>query len=136
MDKAKLSEEVAEDQLQIFFDYYDIDADSGTEEQKKAIETAHKKLSRAIQNGLLTITAENGVTVTQILRYPPGDCSTITYNKISGKSRVAMKEKGNEYSRMYSLLATLAGLPMNAIVALQGQDISVAEYLAVLFLAV
>lgn len=134
--KNQLSEEVANDQLQIFFDYYDIEVETGTEEQKKAIETAQRKLSRAIQKGLLTITDENGVTVIQTLLYPPGECSTLTYKKISGQSRLAMKDKGNEYTKMYSLLGYLSGLPINAIAKLEGQDLSTAEYLAVLFLAV
>lgn len=134
--KTFLSEEVAQDQLQIFCDYYDIDSESASEEQKKAIEIAQRKLIRAIQKGRLTITDKDGVTVIQNLLHPPGDCQDIKYRKITGKSRLALTDKDSEYKRMYSLLGHLSGLPLNAIAALQGQDLSTAEYLAVLFLAV
>ncbi len=68
--KNLFSEEVAQDQLDILTDFYDVDLEDEDDSGTKRI--AKKRILRAIRQGRLTITAQDGVTVTQVLKNPPG----------------------------------------------------------------
>lgn len=128
----KLSEEVAQDQLDILTDFYDVDLDNSEDASKKV---AKKRLLRAIQQGRVVITVQNGLTITQTLKNPPGDVTEINYRIIKGSDRARMEKIAgdNAYERMYTL-AGIASIGAKAIKSLHGADLAVAEGLSIIFL--
>ena len=134
----KISLEVAENQVQELFDYYDIDVDDiDDEDQKSNLFTARKKAIRAVQQGRLIIEEKEGsLKVTQVLSKPPGDIDRLEYREIDGKSKIGLKnkKKNDGFGRIYTLLGSLAGLSETAIAALKGKDMGLAESLGLIFL--
>ncbi len=133
-NKPKLiSEKVATEQMQILYDYYDIDIEEATGDPKTALQNAHQRLINAIRKGRLAIEDKDGLKVTQIVR--GGD--TLEYKVVSGGAKLAMKAADSEnHRRMYQMLAYLVGLTCSDIAKLTGFDLSVAECLGLLFLYV
>lgn len=128
-----ISEEVAQDQLDILTDFYDVDLEDSDDTSKKV---AKKRLLRAIQQGRLTITSQGGLKVTQILQNPPGEISEIPYRIITGADRARMEKIAgdNAYDRMYALAGMASGVGEKAIKSLFGADLAVAEGLSIVFL--
>ncbi len=131
--KNQISEEVAQDQLDILTGFYDVDLDDAADGTKKI---ARKRLLRAIRQGRLTITAQDGLKVTQVLQNPPGDISEIDYRIIKGLDRARMEKIAgdNAYERMYALAGMASTLGDKAIKSLYGADLAVVEGLSVVFL--
>lgn len=135
----KLSEESAKMVLQQFLDYYEIDREDMPEDQAQAFDVACGKVIKAIRMGRLEVMESGaGLVVKQHLRNPPKDVDVIEYTEISGKAKLAMKNKTNtdNYGKIYSLMGSLSGLGETAIVGLKAVDLSLVECLGVLFLAV
>jgi hypothetical protein len=134
----KLSNESAIAELDRFMNYYEIDVTGVGEEAPddfvEMIAPAVKRVVKAIRLGRLEV-GEDGCTLIQTLRNPPGEANTITYGEMSGKAKVAMKGKdiNDHFGRMYSMLGSMSGLGENAIMGLKGVDLSLAESLGVLF---
>lgn len=131
--KAKISKESAQKTLDLFFEYYEID------HEKEALLANFPALTSAIQKGRLEIAVEDGVlVVTQHLKFPPGEVGSYVYGEISGKNLLAMKSKaeGDHYGRIQALLGSLSNLGENAIIKLKGPDMSLANAIGMLFLAV
>ena len=139
-DKYKFSEEVAKDQMQEFMDYYDIDKDDIVVDQgPEALDTIYNRLVRAIRTGNLEITfSGEGISVIQHLKFPPGDVSKIEYGELTGKNKLAMDKinDGKGVERIHALMASLSGLPGEAMAKLKGSDLSIMERLATLFMVV
>ena len=134
--ESMISEKVAQDQLNIFLDYYDIENDESDESPEGiAITTACKKVIKYIQDGLIIIVDEGeSIKVTQKL------CKSktiMTYSIMSGRHKIAMDKNtnNNNFKRMYQLIASLTSLPIKTIEDLKGKDLKVVEYLSVLFIS-
>ncbi len=136
----KISEEVAQDQLDMFLDYYEFELESLPSDQRMVVEYSLKRLNTAIRKGFLEIKIEDDtIKVTQILKKPPApDMTQIVYAELSGKHKIAMRDKKNEdqYGRMYSLVGSMTGFGETFFYSLKGIDISIAECLGGLFLLV
>ena len=132
--KNLLSEEVAQDQLDILTSFYDVDLEDDEDSGTKRI--ARNRLLRAIRQGRLTITSQDGLTVTQILKNPPGEISDINYKIITGaeRSRTEKIANDNAYEKMYVLVGMASGLGVKAIKSLYGADLAAIEGLSVVFL--
>jgi hypothetical protein len=137
----KLSEESATAEFNRFMEYYEIDVSGASEgapdDFVEMIEPAVNRIIKAIRLGRLEI-GDDGCTLVQTLRNPPGEATTITYGEVSGKAKVAMKGKdiNDHFGRMYSMLGSMSGLGESAIMGLKSVDLSLAESLGVLFLVV
>lgn len=131
--KIFLSEEVAQDQLSILTDFYDVDLEDSEDTSKKV---ARKRLLRAIRQGRLIITSQDGLKITQVLQNPPGEIPDITYRVITGADRARMEKIAgdNAYDRMYALAGMASGIGAKAIKNLYGADLAVAEGLSIVFL--
>lgn len=128
-----ISEKVAIAQVQVLYDYYDIDIEEATGDQKTALQNANQRLIKAICKGRLTIEDKDGLKVTQVAKN--GD--KLEYKEISGRAKLAMKAGDNEnHRRMYQLLGFLSGVGDSGIAKLTGYDLSIAECLGLLFLYV
>lgn len=134
-----LSEQVARENLQLFYDYYEFSIDDIKGDSRKAVDNSETRLIRAIQKGRLKISEdEAGLKITQLLKNPTGDVKEIGYSEISGQSKLAMKGKGEDdnHGRMYALLGSLSGLGEMAFAKLKGVDLSIAECLGLYFLLI
>ena len=135
----KISEESAKEQFQIFLDYYGLDEDDFDDSDVKAgMSLSRKKLTRAIRKGMLEISNDKKLVVTQHLKAPKGEISVINYRIVNGTSKISMKSKSSKdtYGKIYALLGSLSDLGDMAIQKLEGADLGVAESLGTLFLQV
>ena len=130
----KLSEDSAQEQLNKLLDYYEIDFNDIPIEQKNAFEMIGKKLVKFIRQGRLEIKTEDGIQCIQTLR---NGTTTITYKELNGKAKTAMGTKGPDdgNGRIYALMGALSD-GETVITDLKGPDLSLAECLGAVFLAV
>jgi hypothetical protein len=129
----KISERVAEDQVNLLLDYYDIElADINNDAQRDAVESALTKLRRGVRRGLLEIKEQDGLKVTQILR----NQEKIEYCELDGRAKLAMKNKKDTdgHGRIFAIMGYLSGLGESAIICLKANDLSIVECLGVIFL--
>lgn len=130
-----ISREVAEEQLDLFLDYYDLEIDDfANEAMKEQFETSCNKLIKAIMKGHLEVKEDSDLYVTQILR----NGESMNYAVVSGKHKIAMKGKKDTdgYGKIYTLIGSITSLGETAISKLKGVDLSIAECLGFLYLQV
>jgi hypothetical protein len=126
----KLSEDVATAEIDELLDHYQIDAAD--------VEQVRAKLIRFCRLGLVENVKDGAeFKVRQNFLYPPGEVKAVTYAEVHGKHKIAMDEHKATaaYTRIYSLMASLSGLPIDAFKDLKSVDISVVECLGAVFIA-
>ena len=134
-----LSQDVADDQMEKFIDYYDIDpSDEDNDEKREAINSSIHRLKRAIRKGQLDISIGDDGVIKVVQSLHKDKETKIEYKEVGGQAKLEMgKRKAMDYhGRMYSLLGSLSDLGMTAISKLKGIDNSIAECLGALFLLV
>lgn len=133
-EKFVLSEESARDQIVTLLDYYDIDVDrlAGDERGQQVVEKALDQLTLFVRRGVLEVTREPKLVVTQQLS--GGD--VLTYREIDSKAKLAMEkfDPTAGYSRIYAFMGSLCGLGKTAIEKLPARDLGVVEILGTVFL--
>lgn len=135
-----ISQEAAEEQLNLFLNYYDIDLeDTGNDKDlARANRSVKNKIIRAVRKGLVEFKEEDDtLNVYQNLTKPlQGVTSPIKYKEPTGHSKIAMKESENtdQYGKMYNLLGGMSGEGKKPFLQMKGKDLSIAESLALLFL--
>lgn len=131
----KLSEESAEEQLNLFFEYYDIDISDYPESQIDGINTSLSKLKKGIRKGRVEFKEENGTM--EVIQYINEE-TTLVYGELSGRTKLAMKNKSenDNYGRLFALLGSLSGAGEAAIAKLKGVNLSLAECIGLLFLQI
>ena len=136
--KYKLSAEAAQAQVMVVIDYYRIDIDAQPDRKsQKAIEGVCERLVQFYRMGLLENMKDGNVLrVIQHLQKPPGEATTLTWDKMSAKAKLATDgfDQDDRYARAYALVACLTGLPPEAVHKLEGVDLAAAEDLGLLFL--
>jgi hypothetical protein len=134
----KISKESAQEQLALFVDSGVTELEDITDDAaRKGIEVAHNGLRRAIRRGLLEISVDKEANLIIIQHLVRSTVKTITYKEMTGEAKLQMAKVANNdnYSRMYAILGYLSGLGIDAIKLLKGVDLSVAECLSAVFLA-
>lgn len=143
-----ISAELAQAQLDLLFDYYDVDlatdllADGEDPDDRatRAGESMKKKLLTAIQKGRLEIAeGDDGLVVSQHLRRPiPGVPNPLVYGEVTGRAKTVMSKfkKDDAHGRIYAFLGALSGEGASAIMRLKGVDMGLAEVLGAIFLMV
>jgi len=132
-----ISKKVAEDQLEIFFESYEIEVESMPDVVRNVIETCQNKLITAIIKGRLEITKEDGnLRIKQNLHEHSGDATEIIYGKLNGSAKASMKDNMSNNEKLYALMGSLSGLTVNAIKKLEGLDHSTMENLGLVFLQI
>jgi len=137
-----LDEQPAQDQLDLLLDFYDIeiadfsDFKSPDARVQEAMRSAAKRLLRYIRRGYIEITTENGLTITQRLKFPKGETTELHYQIMTGKAKIQMKRADEDdfYGKIYCLVGSLTNLPEGSISSLIGVDSSVVECLGAIFL--
>lgn len=133
--ESKISIENANEILKRLTDYYEIDIEAIEDEKlKTAIKQGYDRAIQAIMKGRLQVKNENGLKVIQTTK----SGQVVEYREIDGNAKAAMDGHPSEayYRRAYALLGALSGLGETAIKNMKGVDLSLAEVLGMLFLAV
>lgn len=135
-----ISEKNATEQVDEFFDYYDIDISRKVDEQQTALGIVHADLVTAVMRGRLEMKLDDDeMKVVQHLKKPMGknkELTEITYGEITGNAKKAggkLKPTDME-GRTYALLGMLSTLGAPIIAKLRGADLAVAESLGMFFL--
>ena len=128
MSEKKISDEVAEEQFESFLDYYRINFnDIEIEDGAEAARTMKNALVRAIQEGLLEVTAGDDLVIKQNLIKPIGEIDSITYTDKVAKARLAMDHESPKktQARMLAFMAALSGVPVSVLLQLKGADYTI-----------
>lgn len=131
-----ISEERAQEILDQFTEYYDIDPETMPENLQRVIASSLAKIKKAIRDGRLEIETDGqSITVKQNLQKPPaGVASQLTYKEVTGAAKIGIKDDSTDYGKMYTFLGALTGDGVGVIQKLGGKDLSLAESLGVVFL--
>jgi hypothetical protein len=137
-----LDEQPAQDQLDLLLDFYDIEIEdfedfkSPDARVQEAMRSAVKRLLRYIRKGYIEITSDNGLTITQRLKFPKGETTELHYQIMTGKAKMQMKNADEDdfYGKIYCLIGSLTNIGATSISSLVGTDSSVAECLGAIFL--
>lgn len=125
----KLSEESAQDQLDIFHEYYDFYPEDVSEERmSKMLKEVENKILLAIRQGKLEISIVEG-TIKVIQNLKSSDGETVEYAELKGRHKVGMgkKSENDNHGRLYALLGSITGLGEQAVLKLRGADLGLAE---------
>jgi hypothetical protein len=133
-----ISAEIAEEQFELFTDFYQIaltDLDDGDGE---VVSTMIKnRFLRALRAGRLEVKeTEDGLVVEQnlVVKAAGGNLDKITYRQLNGAARKSLRKVKGNYDQMYTLLARLSGESVAVYDKMSGKDLAAAEALAMLFL--
>jgi hypothetical protein len=131
-----ISEERAQEILDQFTEYYDIDPETMPENLQRVIASSLAKIKKAIRDGRLEIETDGqSITVKQNLQKPPaGVASQLTYKEVTGAAKIGIKDDSTDYGKIYTFLGALTGDGVGVIQKLGGKDLSLAESLGVVFL--
>jgi len=132
----KISSEVAQDQLDIMIDYYEIDIDIMSESIRENVAFALEKIKQAIKKGRVEITNDKDLKIIQKLKTPINDVTEIVYGPATAKSKLQIKDKDDQYKKVYKLMASVSGEQSASIFKLSLVDASILECLGLVFLQV
>ncbi len=132
----KLSEEAAQDQVDIIFGYYGFDLDDLEGDAKKAIQQAVRKILKGVRLGHIEISNDDDLKIVQHLQRPPGDIRELVYGPVNGKSKLSMKENVSNHERCYQFIGCITKIGAKAISNLSIIDLKYCENLGALFLSV
>ncbi len=127
-----ISEETAEEHLQAFLDYYEIDVSNiELDSQRTAIRGACEKLVKSIRAGRLELNGDDGTATIHPKKGADLHCA-----ELSGKAKVQMSRRpeSDMHGRIYALIGSLTGTGFNHIQDLTGRDLVMVENLGILFL--
>lgn len=136
-DENKISLQTAKNELKKMMDYYEIEIDEIEDNDlKKAIQQGYDRLVKAVKKGRLKIKIdEKGIIVIQTLKSTGKE---LHYKEINGEAKMAMagKQVDDYYGKSYALMGSLSEVGETAIRQMKGVDLSLAEVLGMIFLAV
>jgi hypothetical protein len=131
-ENISMSRETAEKEFRIFEEYYEIE-EFENEDQRAIYDQAKSKVVKAIQKGRVTISEVDGdFQVVQTTKKGV----RLVYREVDGRAKMEMDKSKSDHGRMYALLGALSKDGPDAIAQLKGADLSNAESLGALFLAV
>jgi hypothetical protein len=125
-----ISEESAREQFNKLIEFYDVDMeDLGKDARTRS--RIERKVVKAIMQGRVEIEdSPEEFRVKQTLR----DGSEFVYGEVTGISKIQMDKYEGQHEKLYQLLASLSKKPVMQIKKLSGPDLSIAEYLSLIFL--
>ena len=132
--KLKVGEEAAREQLDMLYDYYEIDFNDLPEKLKTALEATDKKLLKSVRRGRIEVSLDEKNIIKVVQNIRSGE--PLVYREIDGAAKVAMgnKDENDAYGKAYALMGALCGLGETAITQLKSHDLSVVECLGTVFL--
>ena len=133
-----ISEETAQETLDQFTAYYDMDIEGLPDALNTAMVFCLNQIKRAVEKGKLEIEiTDDTIVVKQHLKKEiPRAPNPLVYKEVNASAKLAMKDDGTQYGRIYALLGALSGEGSAVILKLKGADMSLAESLGTVFLQV
>lgn len=128
-----LSEESAKEQLDLFFEFYDVDFETLYEEDgsNKVKNKIEKKLIKAIRQGKVEFeNTQEEFLVKQNLR----NGNQFVYHEPTGHMMSQLDKYKSQHDKMYNILAMLSKKPVDKIKSISGPDLSIAEFIGLIFL--
>jgi hypothetical protein len=140
-EEVKIERNRAEEIVQEFFDYYEIDEDPDRDKNSlTVIKEARRIFVKKVVAGKLEFNMDGDqMTVVQHLRFPLKNGDTkITYGELSGKAKSVLKRAGenDQAGRMQLMMSTLCNYPATVLQNLRSTDYSLMEIIAALFFTV
>ncbi len=136
--KNVISEEVAEEQLDGFLEFYDIvKADIEHEDGPAAVGTLLNGIKRAIMRGDVEMEQGDGtMMVRQTLKFPTANHGKFEFQDKVQKAHIAKDKISDKRAseRQFAFMACLSGVSESEFVKLKGSDASVFRRLAYLFI--
>lgn len=131
----KISEASAIEEVKTFCKRYDLDTEPVDGEINETLESILEVITEYVSLGYIEFDHEN-FSITQHLQYPPGDVSTVEYDRINGKRKRAMDgfEDTEQNGKIQALMGSSSGLGIEGMEKLQGVDLKVMEALGMAFL--
>ncbi len=133
-----ISRESAEQQLNLFLEYYDIvKEDIKDESQENSLSQTCNILIRAIMRGALEISEDSdGLKVIQHLEKTKFEVLDIEYKVCGGATKLyaVEKSKGDNAKAIYLLMGSLSNLGYETMKKFKATDSKVLENLGLLFL--
>ena len=141
-----IGEEPAEAQVDLIYDYYDIDFEdyksvsAAQNEAADILKVSYAKLKKAVMRGQIEAAMEGGdlfITVHLTGRYDGIPEKKMVLKPYSGNAAVEMekiKGEGKASSKMFALFGLLSGLGAAKIQGFYGPDLKVVEVLNSVFL--
>ena len=126
-----ISEDTARAQVMLLLEGYDIDPATKSDPAEEALTDLLDKLAKYIRRGIIEI--DDKLNVTQHRKSGPD----VIYKKLTGAAVRATDEAGDgkNYKKIFLLMSNMAGLPIEAFSQLPGDELSVVETLALIFLS-
>ena len=132
--KFKIGAEAAREQLNVLYDYYEIDFSELPPALKTVLEATDKKLLKSVRMGRVEVSLDEKDIIKVVQNIRSGE--PLVYREIDGAAKVAMgnKDEKDAYGKAYALMGALCGLGETAITQLKSHDLSVVECLGTVFL--
>ena len=131
-----LSEEAARDQIVELLEYYDIDVDGDTSDERanQGVEKILDKLTTFVRQGVLEVGTDDKGKIQVKHNLSGGE--SLVYGEINARAKVVMEkcDQNANYSRVYALMGSLCGLGKGAIEKLPAKDLNVVEVLGTVFM--
>lgn len=125
-----ISENSAKEQLNLLLEFYDTDLEELGDDDKMRVKI-ERKLVKAIMQGKIEVeNSSEEFLVKQTIK----DGTQFVYHEIDGTAKVRMDTFEGKYERLYGLLAILAKKKIEKIQQIKGKDLTIAEYLGLIFL--
>lgn len=121
----KLSEESAKEQLDLFFQYYDVNPDYLMSSKDRIL----GKIILGLRLGKIEIVLEEGL---KIIQYVGKD--KIEYGQISGLIRIELDKYEDGIKKIYAVIRMISQEDESTFKKMEGIDILIAECIGALFL--
>jgi len=132
-----LSEESATEQVLDLLEYYDIDIERVPAQFREQMEVRLKLLTDYVRRGAVEVGRSEDQKIKVSVNLSHGN-TVIELCELGARHKLAMDRgaaSDSNYSRIYKLIASMAGLPVEAIEKLRARDLAVIEVLGGVFLA-
>lgn len=132
-----LTREIAEKQVEMFFDYYDLDEEFTPEQIKVPMQVHRLGLVKAVMRGRLSIEESGtGIKVIQILKNKCAGKERIEYRELDALAVKASRRSDSADGQLLALMAALGSVPEDALDELHPNDRRVVLDLGNCFLTV
>ena len=142
MPDYKINEQLANEQLEELYDYYDVDdeimeAEGGEQDSLGiAVRVQRHQMIIKLRKGRFEVqSGEDGLRVIQHLRREVSGKNELTWKEPDGIAKIELdKQKAGDNQRLFAFVGYLTGVGATKAKTLRGPDLSTAELLATFFM--
>ena len=107
-----LTRELAEEQIDMFFEYYDLDSDFLPDEMQTIMQVHRLGLVKAVMRGRLSVEESgSGIKLVQILKKEIGGRKRVEYRELDGIAAKASRRADTAEGQLFALMAALGSVP-------------------------